>query len=382
MPALAALGLFALALGVARVAGAGLTQPANAVSRTAAQHGGHAVQDEHDPILASLAATLRAHGMAGAQQQLVAMSASDPAVRRREHHYVLAVGQVSFAQTHDVAASIRQCDEAPDTGCYHGVMDAFVANTPRLTREAVARFCDGAPVTAATPALRIQCVHGVGHGLGDAGGPAANALALCDGFAADQDREACYSGVFGKVLERAANQPAPNPFALDPAQQDPFAMCNAVAEPYRRACYRQLPAVMLAANGEDVPAAFATCDLAPPTDVVPCYQGVGSWISIFTYWDPDQTSALCQLAPLPLQPWCLDGAVAGMASGHGTADRPMALCRSAATDLGAFCFEVVGERIPLLYADRPAQERACALAQDSRWIQVCRRSAGLSSPPG
>jgi hypothetical protein len=68
-----------------------------------------------------------------------------------------------------------------------------------------------------------------------------------------------------------------------------------------------------------------------------------------------------------------------MASGQATADRSMALCRVTPPDLRTFCFETLGERIPALYADRPAQERACGLAQDAAWIQVCRRGAGLTS---
>jgi hypothetical protein len=259
-------------------------------------------------------------------------------------------------------------------------MDAFVASTPGLTREDLARLCDGVPITADTPALRIQCVHGVGHGLGHVGGRVEAALLSCDGFGTNQDREACYSGVFGRVLERTEERLATDPFALDPARQDPFAACTALAERYRRACYRQQPTAILAANGEDVSAAFTTCNQAPAAYIVACYQGVGAWISIFTHWDPDQTSALCQLAGLPFRPWCLDGAVAGMASGHGTADRPMALCRGTPPDLRTFCFEALGERIPALYVDRSAQERACAMAQNPTSIQVCRRSAGLTAP--
>jgi hypothetical protein len=250
-----------------------------------------------------------------------------------------------------------------------------------MTREDVARLCDGAPITAETPVVRIQCVHGVGHGLARvAGDRVDDALESCDGFATDQDRDACYRGVFQQVIEQTDERPDSDPFVLDPTLQIPFAACNAVADQYRRACYNHQPTVILAANGEDVPAAFITCDQAPAAYIVPCYQGVGAWISIFTHWDPDQTSNLCQHASLPFRPWCLDGAVAGMASGQGTADRSMALCRSTPPGLRTFCFETLGERIPALYADRPAQESACAMARDSAWIQVCRRSAGLTTP--
>jgi hypothetical protein len=355
----------------------GLARPADAVSDTAAQHDVHA----DDPVLTALESTLREQGVAGALQQLEMLSASDPGVRRLEHHYAIAIGQLSYSQTQDAAESFRRCGAVPDTGCYHGVMEAFMAATPRLVPGDIARLCDGAPITADTPVVRIQCVHGVGHGLAHvAGGRVADALASCDGFGTDQDRAACYSGVFMQVIEETVTRPETDPFASDPTLQDPFAVCSAVAEQYRRACYRQQSTVMLAANGEDVPAAFATCDHVPAAYAVPCYQGVGAWISIFTRWDPDESSRLCQLASLPFRPWCLDGAVAGMASGHATADRPMALCRSTPPDLRTFCLEALGERIPALYADRTAQESACALAEDPAWVQICRRSAGLAAP--
>jgi hypothetical protein len=334
-----------------------------------------------DPVLIALEGVLREQGISGALRRLAALGTVDPGVRRREHHYAIEVGRLSFTLTQDVAESFRLCGAVLDTGCYHGVIDEFVATMPRISREDVARLCDGAPVTAESPVVRIQCVHGVGHGLARVTGDrVADALASCDGFGTDQDRDACYRGVFQQVIEQTDARPDTDPFALDPTRQDPFAACNAVAERYRRACYAHQPTAILAANGDDVPAAFSTCDRAPMAYIVACYQGVGAWISIFTHWDPDQTSTLCQYADLPFRPWCLDGAVAGMASGQATADRPMALCRSAHTDLRTFCFEALGERIPALYVDRPAQVRACAMAQNPAWIQVCQRSAGLTAP--
>lgn len=378
---LAALGFLVVAIGVMRLSALELARPADAVSAIAAEPGDHAGAVTSDPILTTLDGIVREQGIAGAQRRLESLSAMDPGVRQREHHYALEVGRLSYAQTNDVAESFRLCGTSPDTGCYHGVVEAFVATMPGIGREEIARLCDGAPITAESPVVRIQCVHGVGHGLAHAaGGQVENALASCDGFGPDQDRQACYSGVFQQVIEHTDERPNGNPFALDPTRQIPFAACDVVAERYRHACYVQQPTVILAANGDDVPAAFATCDDAPAAYVVPCYQGVGAWISIFTHWDPDQTSTLCQLADLPFRPWCLDGAVAGMASGHATADRPMALCRSTPPDLHTFCFEEVGETIPALYADRSAQEQACAMAQESRWVQVCRRSAGLTAP--
>ena len=376
---LATLGLSVLVLGVVRLSATGLAGSSHGPGDFPAQHGDQAGLEVTDPVLTALEGILREQGIAAALQHLETQSAANPGVRRLEHHYAIAVGQLSYTQTNDVAESFRLCGAALDTGCYHGVMEAFMASTPRLTREAVARLCDGAPIAAETPVARIQCVHGVGHGLAHAsGGRVQDALATCDGFGTDQDRAACYSGVFMQVIEETDERPNPDPFASAPGLPDPFAECTALAERYQRACYVQQTTALLAVNGEDVPAAFTTCDQVPVAYTVPCYQGVGAWISIFTHWDPGQTSTLCQLASLPFRPWCLDGAVAGMASGHATADRSMALCRSTSSDLRTFCFEAIGERIPLLYSGRAAQERACDLAQDPAWIQICWFSAGLA----
>ena len=160
-----AAGLLVLALGVARLPAAGLAELFAAGPGSVLQHDAHAAFDADDPVLAALEGAFREQGIAGALRQLSALSAAQPDLRPLEHHYVFEVARLSYAQTQDAAESFRQCGAVADTGCYHGVMDAFVAATPWLARDDIAQLCDGAPVTARTPVLRIQCVHGVGHGL-------------------------------------------------------------------------------------------------------------------------------------------------------------------------------------------------------------------------
>ena len=89
------------------------------------------------------------------------------------------------------------CRDDWQSGCYHGVLEAYFLSQPTVGQAQVAAVCNGQIKADEKLILKFQCVHGLGHGLMmylDHNLP--KALQYCDYQAADWDRQSCYGGVF------------------------------------------------------------------------------------------------------------------------------------------------------------------------------------------
>src|SRR5262245_30277601 len=88
----------------------------------------------------------------------------DPQVRRYGHDFTHVIGINAWTPAKDLGAAYLQCNEIFQSGCYHGVIQAFFAysGTDSAT---VARLCSSTPGIRDNNWLHFQCVHGIGHGL-------------------------------------------------------------------------------------------------------------------------------------------------------------------------------------------------------------------------
>ena len=95
---------------------------------------------------------------------LALLGQRDPQVRRYGHDFSHVIGINAWTPAKDIGTVYIQCNELFQSGCYHGVIQAFFAY--RGTDSAsVASLCRDTPEIRATSWLRFQCVHGIGHGL-------------------------------------------------------------------------------------------------------------------------------------------------------------------------------------------------------------------------
>src|SRR5438094_8385415 len=172
----------------------------------------------------------------------------------------------------DIRRAFTDCTEIFQSGCYHGVIQAYFERARAVDAAGVNALCG--PYVA-DQWLRFQCVHGAGHGLTmfyDHDLP--RALAGCDLLGEAWDRESCYGGAF---MENVVNATAPHhaahalhshaaahdhgaapPFkALDPTDlQYP---CSIVAQRYLVACYNMQTSVMLFFTHRDMATAARGC---------------------------------------------------------------------------------------------------------------------------
>lgn len=342
----------------------------------------HARHFGNDPVMAELEDILDSEGIEAALKRLDVLSLTNLEVRERKHPYVHDLGWLAYEHSSDVAEAFRQCPASPDTGCHHGVVQAYLSWAPQFSRGDVKTFCDGGTIdVGALEILRFQCFHGLGHGLlMDSDYRLDEALASCDLLEMEQDRGSCYGGVFMEGIEEnifaweRSRQIVPDPVSLAEA---PFAPCQRVAEQYRPACYIQLPMAILPANDYDFAASFAACEQAPAAFTVNCYLGMGGMATVVEFESPTRAQALCGLGAPPFRVWCSVGGAQTLISVHGRADEALLFCSASPPATAAFCFETIGESLYTVATDPAEQRRACQQAGQPEWILACLNAAGL-----
>ena len=344
---------------------------------------GDAQADCYDGVLVPLVAS---HGVRTAMGTLRVLGARDDRVRVDGHVYAHAIGMAAGRATG--ARAFTDCTEIFQSGCYHGVIQAYFERARAVDAAGVNALCG--PYVA-DQWLRFQCVHGAGHGLTmfyDHDLP--RALAGCDLLRTAWDRESCYGGAF---MENIVNATAPHhaghamhphtaaaPFkALDPA--DLHYPCSIVARHYLTACYNMQTSVMLYFTHGDMAATARHCLDAPPGLEPVCFQGLGREVSAYSHQDHQEAIRMCGLARVEYQPWCHVGVVKNFVDLTARPDDGIAYCRAlTGTTSSVKCYEAVGEEIATLHGDRPGREAACAEVVEA-YRGACRYGARLPDHP-
>ena len=88
----------------------------------------------------------------------------DDDIRRYGHDYSHVVGINAWRPGKDLGTVYLQCNELFQSGCYHGVIQAFFAYEGTDSAKVV-RLCHDHPILRDNAWLHFQCVHGIGHGL-------------------------------------------------------------------------------------------------------------------------------------------------------------------------------------------------------------------------
>jgi hypothetical protein len=356
---------------------------------------GSAQLDCYEGFLVPLVA---ARGVRAAMGTLDVLASRDSQVRVDGHVYAHAIGiTAGKAGGADVARTFASCTEIFQSGCYHGVIQAYFERFRAVDTGSVNGLCRAYTAQGADQWLRFQCVHGMGHGLTmlyDHHLP--HALAGCDLLRAEWDRESCYGGAFMENVVHATQpqhaahalhvhgaSPSPDeaPFkALDPGDlQYP---CSILAQRYLVACYNMQTSVMLYFTHGDIAAAARSCLDAPQALRPVCFQGLGREVSSYARQDHHEAIRLCSLAREEYRPWCHVGVVKNFIDLTAKPDDGIAYCRDVPGSANRLqCYQAVGEEIATLRNDPRDREAACAVVAVP-YRGACRQGAGLSAAAG
>jgi hypothetical protein len=391
------------------------SDPAQAAAQASEACGGGRVAKTscYEGILVSLVSSA---GVEVAMETLRRLGKTDQDVQRDGHVYAHAIGIEAFRHDPDVSRTFGRCTELFQSGCYHGVIQAYFQKVDAgggartVNAEDANTLCSSYRGAGGNTWLLFQCVHGMGHGLTMFHGhDLTKALADCDLLEEDWDRHSCYGGAFMENIVNATQPhhggahgeagadhsaheaghaaaaagpggvlPTESGFkALDPGE--PLYPCSILADRYLVDCYQMQTSAMLWFNHGDIAGAARTCDRAPEAMRPWCYQSLGRDISSYTLQDPAESIRMCSLGSATWQPWCYVGLVKNFVDLTAKTDTGFAFCREVPGRANKLkCHEALGEEVSVLASEPARRAELCARSEEG-YAEACRYGARLSA---
>lgn len=384
----------------------------------------------------ALISVIRPAGVDKAMAALLILSRQDDDVGRDGHVFAHGIGIAAYTNAATVAETFSRCTADFQSGCYHGVVQAYFADPALgdagLTAGKLNGLC--APYrTADKRWLQFQCAHGIGHGvMAVQAHHLLKSLDSCDLLGDRFEKEACWGGAF---MENVVNATQPHHAAvtqvaagegheghgaapaggheghgeaaaggheghggaaaghgepgdhasaevfkaLDP--EEPLYPCNVVQEHHRQACYLMQTSAILYANNGDFRDAARQCQRAPEAHRNTCYVSLGRDANSWGRGNSERATAYCTAAPAAGQPYCIVGLVKNVVDVTADPNDGMRFCAQAPDNTKPACYRAVGQEIALLQATSPGREQACRAAA-AGYVTECRNGAGLPLVPG
>ena len=362
-----------------------------------------------------LARSDRVHIALGA---LSSLGAEHPEVTRDGHMFTHIIGIRAYHEGADVRSIFRSCTGLFQSGCYHGVIQAYLTEGGHLDSARAVKLCDVIAADEADRWLRFQCVHGEGHGFDMvANWDLPTALTHCNWLRTAWDRESCYGGAFMENavasapgghhvamhaidastdssvghdsamagMNGMADMPMPDPTKITYKMRDSadaLYPCSSLDSLYEFACYQLQGGLILEREHNDFGKAAADCDKAPPIGRSQCYVSLGTNASGMTVQNTPKVIDDCSHGDPGYQPFCFIGAVKNYIDVTAKADDGLNFCKEVPPGANRMqCYSAVGEELSVLFSvDTASRAKACNNAPIEN-VGDCRRGAGLAYKP-
>jgi hypothetical protein len=360
-------------------------------------------QDKYTCYETVLLQVVKTAGVATAMDVLSVVGVLDEEVQRDGHVYAHAIGITGFQSDPDVGKTFARCSEQFQSGCYHGVIQAYLDHVldPLLVDDSgrINGLCQAYHTDTGGRWLLFQCVHALGHGLTSFyAHDLPRALQGCDLLSEEWDRHSCYGGVFmenvvhaihphhptphGKSGVLSEHHPQPSRSEFVPIKaSDPLHPCSMLEEQYLMDCYLMQTSIILYLNHGDMADAARTCDRAPSAMRIPCYQSLGRDISSYTVQHPDESIRMCSMGSPDHQPWCYVGLVKNFIDITAKPESGLNFCPRVPGRANQMkCYEAVGEEIWALTSNDTQRAALCGRAEGELY-EACRYGARLRPEP-
>ncbi|HEX3926417.1 MAG TPA: hypothetical protein VHW65_00320, partial [Gemmatimonadales bacterium] len=288
----------------------------------------------YEDFFGRLADSNRVHIALGA---LAALAADHPEIEMEGHSFTHVIGIRAWQPGADVATIFRGCTGLFQSGCYHGVIQAYLIQDGNIDSARAVGLCDVIAPGSTDRWLRFQCVHGLGHGFEMAWNwELPRALTGCDWLHDNWDRASCYGGVFmenavasmpgdhhtathamkesegdtGNMAMGGMIMPDPHKITFKMRDSsDALYPCSIVGDKYQRACYELQGGLILAQTHSDFAKAALECDKVTVAVRSECYLSLGTNASGMTLRDTPKAIADCLHGDPGYQPFCFEGVV-------------------------------------------------------------------------
>jgi len=283
------------------------------------------------------------------------------------HH----LGAFLYGYTGNLTEVLLFFDPTCAGGFYHGIMENYFNTEIFFGRSSPEEINTktACALLSEVPYIqpKIQCVHGVGHGLVIAYNyDIFSVLKRCDEFETPFSQHACYQGVF---MENIGGYFENNGGAFD--QKDIFYPCNKVDEKYAGDCYQFHALYILHKLDFSVEDSFIQCDkITPQKFVSDCYYGVGQKMWSFSHLDMEKLKSICLKGDSAYQSYCFAGVEYMVVEQEGT-KRAFEFCKIIPEKFKINCYDKVGQWIQSMTSSKDEIEKECSQVETQEQYETC-----------
>jgi hypothetical protein len=346
-----------IAIGLAGAAAAG-------AGCSAERTDGAARDPMKQPAVEAIFATAREQGAGAALDSLAAAIAQDSTLAPLGHQVAHGVGRYLVALEGFSPALLASCRPTFQAGCYHGVLEEYVARVPGgLDSAHVRALCQGD--AAQPPIVTLECAHGFGHGAftraGDRLGPA---LDTCDELPGDVLVRECQDGVFmQRIVARFGALPSGRSAQSDEqhlhvhgtdatargATANPRAWsCNDEQPRHRPACWAYEPGAILARGPVSADSLAGVCAKLEPPLAGECWRGMGKlWATWKGVPGGRTVTSACARASAAADSACLRGVVESLVDLDWSGGLASRFCGTVRSEDSEECVGLTRERVAL-----------------------------------
>jgi hypothetical protein len=292
------------------------------------------------------------------------------------HRIVHTIGSASLVRNNgNVARTFAEGDSTCFSGYYHGVLERSLVGVKSRTARGLARvarsLCAGVSVDPSLW-LRLQCLHGLGHGLMITSGYALPlSLAVCDRLQTGWAERSCNGGVFMENL--GTSYGVASRWLRD---DDPLYPCTAVADEDKRACFDLVTTQILRTVDGDFEKAAKVCSQVQQRWEGDCFRSLGRDAVSQVGDRPADVLPLCAVARQHgRENECVRGAAVTIAANYKSGVQAAALCRAAPRAARQPCFFGTGSLIVRFLGEQHLRTACSAIAGVGSDASACVRGA-------
>ena len=279
------------------------------------------------------------------------------------------VGELCHERAHETgrlsyelfgAAAFALSSHECEAGAFHGATEAMFKTRGTANLESDVRAICG---TSDIFFFRLQCIHGVGHGLmAWTSYELYDSLDLCDRLETDRDQRACYSGVFMENVVGGLSGTMGH-FTDYLSDDDPHYPCNALTDRYVAPCYLYHSTRMLLMFEYDYDRVADECANAPEIGRYDCFESYGRDLAAISLGDPRKGLKLCRdtVDHPTYTAWCIAGSVQARFWETDKAEEALEMCSltEGEEEMNA-CYWMISIRGSELFPEGPELAAFCA----------------------